>query len=375
MDVLRSPASRWITAGLGALAACLGLALPGAAETSSLDVGDQAVVIVQVQGRGNLVTIHTWDRPSVQVDSGEVPASVSRRSVDFGTAASPLAAPIPPMPYVVRDPGGQPMGQGMLPPEDFPYSSFRPGPHDVVRIDAVAGARLTVTVPLNAGMLQTRIGGGRTTIDGYHGSNLFVVQNYGQVHLSGSVTVAFLQMNNGVLFASDDLFDRVRVRTNNAHVLFEHCRAKQIEATSVNGALVYDGGTFEPGLARFDSQSGTIALGVNAPAQLAARAQDGRVYTQFDRGTPVAQPAEGAATATYAGGGPLVNAITTHGNVYLYDGSFASRKTVAPDWRPLHQLFERKERSGGQSPRRPPSRDQRRDVSRAKTSASAQRPT
>ena len=121
MDVLRFPASRWITAGLGALAATLGMALPAAAESSSLDVGDQAVVIVQVQGRGNAVTVRSWDRPSVEVESGDAPAAVSRRTVVFGTAAAPLAAPIPPMPYVGRDAGGLPAGQGVLPPEDFPY--------------------------------------------------------------------------------------------------------------------------------------------------------------------------------------------------------------------------------------------------------------
>jgi hypothetical protein len=362
VDVLRTPASRWITAGLGALLACVGLALPGAAETSSVDVGEQAVVIVQVAGRGNAVTIRTWDRPSVEVEAGEVPATLARRTVEFGTDRMPLAAPIPPMPYVSRDPAGQVTGQGVLPPEDFPYTAFRPGPHDVVRILADAGARLTVTIPAATGLLQTRIGGGFTTIEGYHGANLFVVQNFGRVQLSGVATTAFLQMNSGTLYASDDAFERVRVRANSAHVVFEHCRSKQIEATSVSGALVYDGGSFDPGLARFESQTGNIALGVSSPAQLAGRAQDGHVYTQFDRGTPVAQPPDGSTTATYGGGGPLVNAITAHGNVYLYDGSLASRRSVAPEWRPVHQLFNDRRRPGpsAQPPKRPHAGEPRR---------------
>jgi len=318
---------------------CAGLTSPAAAESSLVDVGDQAVVIVQVAGRGNAVTIRTWDRPSVEVDSGDVPATITHRMTAFGTVRMPLAAPIPPMPYVAHDGAGQVTGQGVLPPEDFPYSGFRPGPHDVVRISAEAGARLTVTVPASTGLLQTRVGGGLTTIDGYRGADLFVVQNYGRVQMNGVTTTAFLQMINGALYAVGSSFDRVRVRANAANIIFERCRSKQIEATSVSGAIVYDGGTFDPGLARFESQTGNIALGVTAPAELAGRTQDGRVYTQFERGTPIAQPADGAATATYEGGGPLVNAITTHGSVYLYDGSLANRRAVAPEWRPVQQLF------------------------------------
>jgi hypothetical protein len=301
------------------------------------------------------VTIRTWDRPNVEVEAGDVPATIARRVIAFGTERMPLAAPIPPMPYVSHDGAGQVTGQGVLPPEDFPYSGFRPGPHDVVRISAEAGARLTITIPASTGILQTRIGGGLTTIDGYRGADLFVVQNFGRVQLSGVTTTAFLQMNNGALYAVDGSFDRVRVRANAANVVFEHCRSKQIEATSIGGAIVYDGGTFDPGLARFESQSGNIALGVTAPAQLAGRTQDGHVYTQFEHGTPVAQPADGTATATYAGGGPLVNAITGRGNVYLYDGSLANRRSVAPEWRPVHQLFIAHRRPGpavAQPPRR-----------------------
>jgi hypothetical protein len=308
------------------------------ADTSSFDVGDQSVVIIHIAGRGNSLTVRTWDRSTVLVES-EIGPAVERRTVAFGTEKMPLAAPIPPMPYPLRE-GGQVVGQGMLPPEDFPYAAFRPGPHDVVKVTADAGARLVVTIPGSTGILQTRIGGGATTIEGYHGSNLFILQNFGRVQLNGAATTAFVQMNNGALAATDSTFDRVRLRVNNAHVLFEHCRTKQIEANSVSGSILYDGGSFDPGLARFESLSGNIALGVTAPAQLAGRSQDGHVYTQFDRaGTTISQPSDGSTTAAYGGGGPLVNAISGHGNVYLYDGSLTSRHVSAPEWRPVMQLF------------------------------------
>ena len=354
---LRSPAARWITAGLGALLVwCAVPAQRAGAESSSLDVGGQAVVIVQVAGRGNAVTIRTWDRPAVEVDSGDQPVAVDRRVVAFGADKTPLAAPIPPMPYQQRE-GGQVVGMGVLPPEDFPYAGFRPGPHDVVRVVAAAGAHLTIDVPATTGILQTRVGGGVTTIDGYRGGNLLVVQNVGRVALSGVSGTAFLQMNAGVLSVGDGSFDRVRVRTNAARVVFERCHAKQIEASSISGAIVYDGGTFDPGLARFESQTGDIALGVAGPAQLAGHSQEGRVYTQFERGgTPVAQPPDGSTTATYAGGGPLVNALSTKGNVYFYDGSLQSRRTVAPEWRAVHQLFNARRRAAPAAVPTPPKR-------------------
>jgi len=317
---------------------CAAAAAPGLADTSTLDVGDQAVVIIQIAGRGNVLTVRTWDRSAVSVES-EIAPAVERRTVTFGTERMPLAAPIPPMPYALHE-NGQVVGQGIMPPEEFPYASFRPGPHDFVRVTAEAGARLVVTIPATTGILQTRIGGGATTIDGYRGANLFVLQNFGRVKLNGAATTAFVQMNNGALYAADGTFDRLRVRVNTARVVFEHCRSKQIEANSVSGSIVYDGGTFEPGLARFESLSGNIALGVTAPAQLAGRAQDGHVYTQFDRaGTAISQPPDGSTIAAFAGGGPLVNAISGHGNVYLYDGSLSSRRTPAPEWRPVHQVF------------------------------------
>jgi hypothetical protein len=325
------------------------------AATSALDVGDQAVVIVFVKGKGNDVAVRSWDRPTVQLESGEDLPAVERRSAVFGTPLLPLTVTIPAMPWLQRDAAGQVMGGGMLPPEDFPYAGFRPGPHDVIRINAEQGAHLTVTVPASLGILQIRIGGGRTTIDGYRGSNLFVLQQQGRVEITNTITTAFAQMAFGALSASDSAFDRIRVRSTAAHVVFEHCRTKQIEASSISGALVYDGGAFDPGLARFESQSGNIALGVASPAQLTGRTQDGHVYTSFDRRTNAAvdQRGDGDVSANI-GNGPLVNAISGRGNVYLYDGTLASRRAMAAEWRPVHQLFHAHRRTRADAPPRLP---------------------
>ena len=355
MDVLDTRALRRIAAGLGALLMMLLLlpAAPGRAATSSLDVGDQAVVNVVVRGRGNELTVHVWDRPTVQVDYAEeqVP-SVVRLSVPFGTVRFPLSQQIPAQLFTLHDRDGAVSGAGALPPEEFPYAAFRPGPHDTVRIDAPEGSHLVVTVPASLGILALRVGGGQTSVEGYRGANLFLVQNMGRVQLTGTTTSAFVQVNYGVFYAADGTFDRIRVRGIAAHDVFERCRSKQIEATSINGSILYDGGSFDPGLARFESQNGNIALGVVSPAQLAAHSDDGHVYTAFDnKRTSVDQRGDGTATATIGSGGALVNAITGRGNVFLYDGSLANRRAPSAEWRPLHQLFNLHRRAAAPGPR------------------------
>ena len=128
-------------------------------------------------------------------------------------------------------------------------------------------------------------------------------------------------MLNGRLEVVDSSFDRLRARGNAATFVFEHDRARQIEVTTVSGSIVYDNGTFDPGLARFESTSGSIAIGVAAGAQVAARSNDGHVYSMWEKRTPIDQRSDGEASATIAGGGPVVNAVTGRGNVYLYDGT------------------------------------------------------
>jgi hypothetical protein len=358
VDVPLTRALRWIAAGLGVFLACLSApSAPAGAASSSLDVGDQAVVNVIVRGKGNEVTVRVWDRTTVQVDYGEdtVP-NIDRTSVPFGTVRFPLSQQIPPQLYALRDKDGQVVGGGALPPEEFPYAAFRPGPHDAVRIDAPEGAHLVVTVPASTGILAVRVGGGQTSIEGYRGANLFVFQNVGRVQVTGATTTAFVQVNYGAFYAADDTFERIRVRGVAAHDVFERCRSKQIETSSVHGSIVYDGGSFDPGLARFESMTGNVALGVTSAAQLAGRSDEGHVYTQFDRRTAVDQRSEGAATAMVGGGGPLVNAISGRGNVFLYDGSLNARRTVSAEWRPLHQLFNAHRRMSQRAeppPRRP----------------------
>jgi len=338
VEALRSGAPRWLAAGLVLLLAVMVARALTARAAAGYDVGDQAVVNLIVRGRANDIDVRMWDRPTVLVDSGDDTPTVTRRETTFG-ANRGLVLQVPAQLVPVRTPDGVTTAQGALPPEEFPYAGFRPGRHDVVAVDAPQGSRIVLTVPSTIGLLVVRVGGGRTIVENYHGANLVVIQNQGRVQITGAATTAFVQMNEGTLYAADDAFERVRVRGVGAHDIFERCRSREIQTTSVSGSIVYDGGSFDPGLARFESGSGEIALGVTSGAQLAGRAVEGHVYTQFNARTPVDQHGDGDATAFVDGGGPLVSAITERGNVYLYDGSLLGRRVTSPEWRQLHQLF------------------------------------
>jgi hypothetical protein len=112
----------------------------------------------------------------------------------------------------------------------------------------------------------------------------------------------------------------------------------------LTGTIVYDNGTFEPGLAHFESDRGNIALGVNGNAQVLAHTIDGRTYSMFgERG--VADGASGDTRTQVGSGGLVVSASTSRGNVYLYNGSLADRRSLNPAWRPLHQALVDKRRS------------------------------
>ncbi len=311
------------------------------AASDSFALGDQAVVQVWA-GERSAITIKAWDHPNVQFDTDDEGVTVIRRQLAFGTPRNPLSVPIPLTNIRVRDSSGG-TSPGTLPPEDFPYASdFRAGIHDSLRLVTRDRSRITVMVPASVAILDTRIHGGAgiLTINYYHGGTLFVGSNGGRTILTNVTSAAFIQMINGRLDVHDSSFDRLRARGNNVSMVFEHNRARQIEVTTVSGPIVYDNGTFDPGLARFESASGSIAIGVHGGARLAARASDGRVYSMWDKRTPLVQRSEGEASATVAGGGPLVNAVTGHGNVYLYDGALDTRRAISPEWRPIREALE-----------------------------------
>ena len=148
--------------------------------------------------------------------------------------------------------------------------------------------------------------------------------------LSNVTSDAFVQVMNGRVEVRDSSFDRLRARGNTAGFLFDHTRARQIEVTTVSGPIVYDDGSFDAGARAFriHQRHDRHRRRRRGAGRRRVPATDA-CYGLWDRPTPFEQRGDGEASATVAGGGPVVNAVTAHGNVYLYDGSLATRRDGA----------------------------------------------
>jgi hypothetical protein len=310
-----------------------------AAATASYELSDQSVLAVAV-AEGD-VEIKTWDRTTVRADwtDGEpvtaardqqnVPAvlRIQAQTVMEGTSRADVVA-------------------ASLPLEDFPLTGVDPGRHDLVQIGSTSATpvHLSITIPATTRLLYLRVMHGDLNLSDYRGTSVVYAGN-ATVSFDRVGGDAFVQALNGHFYATDSNFNRLRARTNRGELVFERCHIKQIEASTLTGAIVYDNGTFEPGLAHFESDRGNIALGVNGNAQLIAHSEGGRVFSMLGARTDGATSDARDARAQLGTGGLVVSASTSRGNVYLYDGSLADRRTIQAAWRPVHQALVAKRRA------------------------------
>ncbi|HXF32962.1 MAG TPA: hypothetical protein VN603_00220 [Candidatus Acidoferrales bacterium] len=298
------------------------------AQPALLDTGDAPVV--QIGIRSGTIVVDTWDRPGVSVDSAD-DVSVRKVAARFGNEPGAIAMSVPMLSAPIRTPQGDFV---TLPPENFVFSTVTPGAHDAVLVTATDVVAATVHVPANTALVVIRSGANsQINVNNYRSGTLIVHSRAGAVRLNNDGGDAFVQVVNGTIVARNSSFNRIRVRTALRNIVFEHCNAKQIEATSTGGSIVYDGGTLQPGLAHFESERGNVAIGLNSGARIAARSGTaGRVYTTFDK------QRNGEGMYVLGGGGPLVNASSSQGSVYLYDGTIASKKSLGQEWAPLTRL-------------------------------------
>lgn len=322
MLITRLGAARALVFGLGAW---LFATAPAFSEVTTVPGGADAP-IVRVQALEGNVIIKTWDRPDVQIDGDPLSYTLEQH-------VNKIPAVFPPTPI---SPGRimGPEGQIDIPAESFVVSTLPPGPRNVVVLKGTQVGTLTVTVPSNTPVLGLQVGKGTLSVDGYRNGTLIAHMRNGNVTLRNMSGDAFVQDLRGTLQVNDSSFDRLRARGALGPMVFEHCNVRQIEATNVNGSIVYDRGTFEPGLARFASERGDVAVGVaSGPAELGGSvSESGRVYTMFD-GRAQVDSRDGHSFASLGGGGgATVNATSGSGNVYLYDGSLRSRPRLPAEW-------------------------------------------
>ncbi|MGP6157867.1 MAG: hypothetical protein ACLPYS_10255 [Vulcanimicrobiaceae bacterium] len=318
---------------LFALMVWLSMTLAARAEPTTLAGASAPIVRVNVvQGD---VTIRTWDRPDVQVD-GDPGLAIARR-----TARVPASLPPTLIPPSHLD---TPQGAAQLGAESFVVSSVQPGVHDLITVKGNAltpAGPVSVMVPNDASLVFVHVVRGNVDVHNYRGGTFIGFVRTGQLSLDNVGGDAFVQDLRGPVVVNDSNFARLRARTAAGNLVFERCNSRQIEATSVNGSIVYDGGTFEPGLARFDSTRGNVAVGASGPVQLDGRvAARGRVYTAFDGGAQVAGR-EDQASAVIGDGGPVVTATSGSGNVYLYQGSLRAHGSAGEVWSAPLQTISR----------------------------------
>lgn len=334
---LTRPASRHVPRRLGpVLAVSLIIASSRVARAESVVLDGTLAPIVRITIASGDVTIRTWNRSSVAVE-GDPSLSVVRRSIRQASEAT--AVLIPHAQQRTRD------GLVTLPAESFVVSTVPAGPRDTVVIKSgpqTPAGPVMVTVPSDSVYVIAYARDGDLLVRDLRAGTLVAFTTRGRLSLENVGGTAFAQTGRGALDVSDSSFERLRARSLLGNIVFERCRTRHIEATSVGGSILYDSGSFEPGLARFESARGDVAIGTQSAALLNGRVfGEGRVYTNFERGSRITGTRDDA-QAFVDGGGPVVNATTQIGNVYLYDGTLRTRGQLPAQWRVPIATMERR---------------------------------
>ena len=330
VDGLRVRAPAAAAAALFALLLCTGRALPDQGTSLSLATGPAPVVRVQM--RSGTLIVRTAGVQTVLVSS-----SLPVRAKHFGPAAVQRALRSGDIPVFATSVQTR-NGSITLPTEEFPITGLGDGGHDAVDIQGGNdGAAVTVTVPAGTALLWANVGRGSIAISGY-GGTFFARLHNGTLRLNGVSGAGYVEVARGPIIVQNSTFDRIRARTAVGRILFEHCTARQIEVSSINGNVVYDNGTFTPGLARFESTNGNVALGLASGAQVGAHSASGHIFEGFDNGANV-QGSKTDAQAIVGGGGPVVTASSTKGAVYLYNGAFKAHPRLRKQWRPVNRAI------------------------------------
>lgn len=179
---------------------------------------------------------------------------------------------------------------------------------------------VTLTIPAQTPLVLASVRLGSVTVDGFTGTALVTHVTAGEVHLSNVSTTAAVQVNNGPVFIANSAFPRLRLRTGRGNVFMSNCRASQIQVTSLVGSILFDNGTFDPGLAHFETDRGSIAIGVTGGTQIDAHSSAGRIFYDTGNESNVNRSPYDA-QALLNGGGPVVTASSINGAVLFYRGT------------------------------------------------------
>lgn len=295
-------------AGLLSVFVFLGCGAAARAQQALLPSTGAPFLLVQLES--GAVTIHSWARPTVSIEGD--PTVTYNHAPPRIVEGRMRAQSIMLWSQTIQSP----QGPLTLPPEPFLLPPVPPGDHDAYIVRGYGD--VTIDVPYATPLMIVNVKIGSVTIDGYHGT--FIVHaGAAQVHLDADSGTGAIQVNNGAFFASESSFDRLRLRTGRGNIVMTDCRAQQIDVTSLLGSIVIDNGTFENGIARFESERGAVAIGVNGGAQIVAHSGNGRIL--YENGDAVVERNGTDAQAEFGGGGPVVTATSATGAVMFFSGS------------------------------------------------------
>lgn len=291
--------------------------------------------VIRMQMRSGTLTIRTWDRNAVQVQS-----SAPVRARQFGPQA--VANALPPEVTIPSTVIQTLNGPALLPPESFALGSVLDSPHDgVVIFGGDQDADVTLTIPTSTALIWAVVGRGGITLQNYRGGTFVALVHTGVLQIQNAGGNGYAQVARGPLFVKDSAFNLIRTRTAVGNIVFENSNVRQIEASSIDGSIAYDNGTFVPGIARFESQNGNIAIGIaGGGARIDAHSSGGRIFSGFEGGGAVSgSPTD--AQAVVGNGGPVVTVNSGRGGVYLYNGSLRNHGRLQGAWEPIGRILRR----------------------------------
>ena len=276
------------------------------AATTRFPAGVAPVFIVQLES--GAITVHTWNQPLVQL---EYSAKIHIRHVGAQAVAQRLPAQIMLWSERIRTPNGE----LALAPEPFLFPNLNQGLHDAIVIHGVGS--VVLTVPASTALVVGNVRRGSVLIEGYKNGVFVAHVGMGAVALDNVSGTGAIQVNDGPVSAANSSFIRLRVRTGRGNMRFEDCDSTQIEATSLTGSIMYDNGSFEPGLARFETDLGDVMLGVTGSGvQIGAHSSAGKIFSEGPIRSGVTDR-----QATIGRGGPVVTATSSSGSVIYYSGA------------------------------------------------------
>lgn len=291
-----------------------------------LPAGDAPVVRVMM--RSGALSIRTWNRSDVQVSSQQ---PVSARNFRPEAVARALTGSIAIFATSVFDPAG-PL---TLPQEEFAVPALSAVPHQGILVQAL-DADVVVMLPAGTALLLASNQRGGIDMQDYRGTFTLLLHN-GGIRLRNVAGTGFAQVARGQLIVSGSQFDRIRARTALGNIVFENCVSRQIQVSSIGGTIVYDGGAFQPGLARFETQYGSIGLGISRNAQVGAHSSVGRIYSLIGAGVRAGQT-----DARIGNGSAFITANSAHGAIFLYNGTLRSQSRLPAEWGPIAKFAQRR---------------------------------